>query len=276
MTLVINLTPPPHTHTLQGFVSRGSNSTLPPLDPYVEHDPPSHSAPSILEPPQPAPRRNSPPTRRDNHGNYLLARSSVSEDPHSAPASMGNEQPSPPIVERKRSASPQNFKTNNPASRSNGGMNGHTQSGYSNGYVELTPRVANGHQNVYPDATYPAFPRGQSIHSNGYIMQNGGVVEAQAPRRVEIDTGSKKIATPPQMNGINGHSVINSANSSPKRVTSDGTTSTSTRANVVISRSEEALKIPPMQTKGRHKCPRCARRFQSNGECEDHKARCIS
>ncbi len=265
------LTFPPHT--LQGFVSRGSNSKLPPLDPYVEHDPPSHNAPSIMEPPRPAPRRNSPPTRRDNPSNYLLARSSDIDDPHSAPASIGSEQP--PLIDGTRSSSPQTFKIQphkNPQSKTNGGPSGHTQNGYSN--VEPTPRVANGHQNVYPDATYPAFPRARS---NGYIMQNGGVVQAPAPasyvaRRVEMDDGNNKITAPPQANEINGQNLTHSANSSPRHMSSDG----SGRDNVIISRSEEALKIPPMQTKGRHKCPRCARRFQSSGECDDHKARCIS
>ena len=34
--------------------------------------------------------------------------------------------------------------------------------------------------------------------------------------------------------------------------------------------------IPPMESKGRHRCPRCARKFKSRADCDEHKTRCLA
>ncbi len=169
-----------------------SRGTLPPLDPYVEHDPPtSHTPLFSSHAPQPAPRRNNPPT---HHGHHLLARSSNELDPHSAPASMET-----------------------PAN-------------------DISKSVSR-----YPDATYPANPRNQRQQPKS-VMQNSA---AYVPGRVEID--------------------------------GDMSTATKNNPAVTINRPlEDVMKVPPLQTKGRHKCPRCARKFQTSAECNDHKTRCIS
>ena len=38
----------------------------------------------------------------------------------------------------------------------------------------------------------------------------------------------------------------------------------------------EAARIPPLETKGKYSCPRCARRFADKTEFTDHKIRCIN
>ena len=141
----------------------------------------------------------------------------------------------------------------------------------------------------------PAYPPGS--HSNGYIMQNGGVVPANKQHRVVVD--SEESTSVSADSGISNGHMSPPAHSVPHRVNSDGhlnrmalsppveTAKNSTQEvegqrtnNASKDRTQnsevEVHKIPPMQTKGRHKCPRCARRFQHSSDCEDHKARCIS
>ncbi len=204
---------------LQGYVSRGT--ALPPLDPYVEHDPPtlthppppSQAPPTHPHTPQVSPQRNN----SSRYGNQLLARSTNDTDPHSAPASM-EQRPTTP-----------------------------------NNNVDTTKDTKSA-ANVYPDATYPAKPRNQRQPPPGYIMQNGGVVPPYKPGRVEVD-GRGPVTmecidteTSPIINLVNKPAVD--------------------RKNMKV--------VPPLQTKGRFKCPRCARRFLNNADCNDHKTRCIS
>ena len=37
----------------------------------------------------------------------------------------------------------------------------------------------------------------------------------------------------------------------------------------------DVSKIPPLQTKGKYSCPRCARRFGARTDCDDHILRCL-
>ena len=141
---------------------------------------------------------------------------------------------------------------------------------------------------------------------SGYIMQNGGVV----PPAYASNASTSHNVTPSPLNGrtsprdkvTNGNTsdfvVINAVGDD--LVQSDGehrhTNSPANNSSPVaknrighVSKFSEngvrelngqvngtVQKLPPMQTKGRHKCPRCARRFGDSSECADHKARCIS
>ena len=37
----------------------------------------------------------------------------------------------------------------------------------------------------------------------------------------------------------------------------------------------DVSQIPPLETKGKYSCPRCARRFGDRTDCDDHKTRCL-
>ncbi len=41
------------------------------------------------------------------------------------------------------------------------------------------------------------------------------------------------------------------------------------------SANPDVSHIPPLESKGKHSCPRCGRRFSKKSDCEDHKVRCL-
>lgn len=111
-------------------------------------------------------------------------------------------------------------------------------------------------------------PRGNVTNGNGssdFVVINGFGDE----QIVHSDGEHKQINTTANNSTPVAKTRIGHVNRSSKSV-DNGVGEFKVQVNRTVQ------KLPPMQTKGRHKCPRCARRFVDSAECSDHKARCIS
>lgn len=249
----------------QGYIPRSPNSALPPLDPYVENDPPPSTHGAHLAPPikSSSTLNGMGPSggRRLAPGKFL-ARSAENVSSRSAPTTSEQRHLSPPTVQRK----------SHPPS----------------------PTYVNIHNHQY-QPQMPVVP----ATSNGYIMQNGHIAtnalpvtnqKFQQPNRhqqqqpIQQHAPAVVNATPvPYMNGyIDGHLPTNA----PQLVAADAlrTDRYGYPANfqqLVVGGSGQAAQqapvaIPRVESKGKYSCPRCARRFNYKTDCNDHKARCMS
>ena len=100
------------------------------------------------------------------------------------------------------------------------------------------------------------------------------------------------ITPPPVSNGISHSPVANGTNHTPiangidhlpqlSRNHVNYSEVTAPRAHKLAGTAPQMYanpdvsQIPPLQTKGKYSCPRCARRFTARTDCEDHKVRCL-
>ena len=155
-----------------------------------------------------------------------------------------------------------------------------------------------------PSPTYINVPNHQVLQplatevgprSNGYIMQNGHVANAHPvpnhhhQQQLPIAQASVKAALVPHANGYpdRGRRIANG----PQFVTPDAPRIDpyfgyppnfqqlvvgGSGGGVRSHQNSQVAAIPRVESKGKHACPRCARRFNSKIECNDHKARCMS
>ena len=103
----------------------------------------------------------------------------------------------------------------------------------------------------------------------GYIMQNGHLAGADVPNSYQQQQ--------PYVNGYSASAGRNAA------VDSDGVNWVQGKfQELVVSHDRnsgtggQVQQFPPIDSKGKYQCPRCARKFMRKADCIDHKARCIS
>ena len=131
-------------------------------------------------------------------------------------------------------------------------------------------------------------------------MQNGHVVNSRPGNQYETTTLRQYQATPSAMptpgqtlvNGSGGAPVpyangyLNNGFAAPngaQLVTGDGARVARypyppNFQQLVVggTGSSQGQVVPRVESRGKYACPRCARRFNSRADCNDHKARCMS
>lgn len=115
-----------------------------------------------------------------------------------------------------------------------------------------------------------------TVVANGhdYSMQNGGTgnmvngVVSPIRRRSANSTPISSCRLVPR--GFNEEEV----SSAPAVINSSGNSSSSSDSSAVDS--DGASPPPPLASKGKHVCPRCARRFAEKKLFQQHKDRCLS
>ena len=135
------------------------------------------------------------------------------------------------------------------------------------------------HAQPTPPTLHTQQPSTNTITTNGYIMQNGHV----APTNQVVNYSRHPQPSPPQamVNGygtngaqlVNGDGLIRNSDyrypSNFQQLVVGGYSSSS-------STGRPAQVIPKVESKGKYSCPRCARKFASKADCNDHKARCMN
>lgn len=105
-------------------------------------------------------------------------------------------------------------------------------------------------------------------------MQNGHI----APTNQGNNYSRRRPPSPPQAM-VNGYSTNGSG---AQLVNGDGLIRNSgyrypsNFQQLVVGGSQPVQVIPKVESKGKHACPRCARKFANKADCNDHKARCMS
>lgn len=231
----------------QGYIPRSPNSALPPLDPYVENDPPpphrrnlapTSSSNTMIANPN---LNGLAPSRRLVPGQFL-ARSSEDVSKSAPTTTEHRVHPSPPTVQRK----------SHPPSPT---------------YVNMQ----DSHQtNQQMQALLPLHT--QQPSTNGYIMQNGHI----APTNQGIN--HHQPSPQPMVNGYSSTSGAQLVNGDGLIRNSDYRYPANFQQLVVgnSSSNNQPHVIPRVESKGKYACPRCARKFNNKADCSDHKARCMS
>ena len=236
------------THCPQGYIPRSPNGALPPLDPYVEIDPPPQPRSGRPAPPTNSTTTNSShylaPSRRGLAHGQLLARS-AEDISRSAPTTAQHQNPSPPVVQRKSHPPSPTYVNQSQIPTTNGGyimQNGHVVSSRpGNQYETATSRYQQPGQALVSGSSSVPYTNG---YPDGLAVPNG----------TQLVTGDGA--------RINGYQFPPNFQ---QLVVGGGT-----------GHGPQAQVIPRVESKGRYACPRCARRFNSKIDCNDHKARCMS
>lgn len=258
--------PIPFTHT-QGYVPRSPNGTLPPLDPFVEIDQ-QHLA---INPPNKITSHSTGRSTDTSTYNGEISRyTNQSHVKGAASADVYNEETP---QSQQRGGSVPMTSSSVAAVQADGPSNGTRVPAYALRHNRASPAgLLHRGMEIPPQQTRsePVIAQQRTSHS----------VAPPLPRRSITPPSYSPALAPSQPHPItNGYYVMPSKSVSTSRHEPVPANNFHLNASNVLkytASSPEAARIPPLETRGKYSCPRCARRFADKSEFSDHKVRCIN
>lgn len=191
----------------------------------------------------------------------FLARSAEDVSSRSAPTTTEQRNLSPPTVQRKsHPPSPTYVNIHNQQYKPQAQVVPPLTNGYimQNGHIAANGLPAANHQFQpnHHQLQQPFQPRAKAVVNAMPMPYTNGYTDGHLPT-----SGSQLFATDDSNTDRYGYP----ANFQQLVVGGSGQPAQQTQ-----------IAIPRVESKGKYACPRCARRFNSKTDCNDHKARCMS